>query len=48
MVNVDCDDEMNGKLDSVASPGDDGETGLEAEAPISEIKIYFLIGCGAF
>ena len=47
MVNVDCDDEMNGKLESVANPGDSGEPGLEAEAP-SEIKIYLLIGCGAF
>lgn len=48
MVNVDCDDEMNGKLDFVVSFGDDGEIGLEVEVFISEIKIYFLIGCGVF
>ena len=33
MVNVNCDDEMNDKLESVANPGDGGEPGLEAEAP---------------
>ena len=33
MVNVDCDDEMNEKLESVENPGDGGEPGLEVEAP---------------
>lgn len=36
VVNVNCGDEMNVKLESVANRGDGGEPGLEAEAPIKE------------
>ena len=40
MVDVNCDDEMNVKLESVENRGDGGEPGLEAEAPKGNQDVF--------